>query len=353
MSTVPSSSRTSNVGPYFFHIEGLPRKYTWQDLKDLIRSHASHGIWTDMAIYPNGQTGGKGYARVQRPDEAHNLYQYLTGTLVEKRKLRIHLWDTSRSEARFMVCNCDSTTVHSTQSYPAQGLEVSRMALAPGWLAVTPASPMSSTQSSYTVTPAAQYAQLSASPSAVASTQSPQAAMHAAMANLQLGPKDPRLQDPRYMALYQHQQYQQMLREQAAVSQQQAARLPVYALSSTGTPINTSHGTVRTEARGIFVSGLNYKARTKEVEAYFRRAGEVTKCELQKDPSSGKSKGNAMIQYASAAEAQRAIDIFHGTPYMTMRLNVRRDKEATAVSPPPAQASRSSEPIIVNGSQVC
>lgn len=33
-----------------------------------------------MAIYPNGQTGEKGYARVQRSDEARNLYRMGTDT---------------------------------------------------------------------------------------------------------------------------------------------------------------------------------------------------------------------------------------------------------------------------------
>ncbi|KAK5126256.1 hypothetical protein LTR85_010491 [Meristemomyces frigidus] len=351
MSAASSSSRTSNIGPYFFHIAGLPRNYTWQDLKDVIRTVASHGIWTDMAVYPNGQTGGKGYARVQQSDEARNLYQYLTTNVVENRRLHVHLWDISRSEARFLHCNCEGTSLHSAQSYPAQGLEVSRMALAPGWQVVTPASPMSPSQASYTVTPPVQYAQTPVQPPAMPPVQAAQAAMMQAMANLQLAPQDPRLQDPRYIAWYQ--QYQQTVRAQAAASQQQAARLPVYALSSSGMPVNTTHGHVRTEARGIFVSGLNYKARTKEIEAVFRRAGEVTKCELQKDSSTGKPKGNAMIQYASAAEAQQAIDMFNDRMYMNMRLKVRPDKEPTVVSPPPAQASRSSEPIIVNGSQVC
>lgn len=40
----------------------------------MIRRCAAHGVWTDMAVYGNGQTGGKGYARVQRPNEAHALY---------------------------------------------------------------------------------------------------------------------------------------------------------------------------------------------------------------------------------------------------------------------------------------
>lgn len=261
----------------------------------------------------------------------------------------MHLWDISGSEARFLLCNCNGSSIHPAQSYPAQGLEVTRMALAPGWQTVTPLSPMSPGNASYSTTPAVQYAQRPAPMTAVGSTQASQAAvLQGAMANLQLSPQDPRFHDPRYVAWYQ--QYQQAVRAQAAASQQ-AARLPVYAVSSSGTPINIGHGTVRTEVRGVFVSGLNYKARTKDVESLFSRAGEVTKCELQKDTSTGKSKGNATIQYASAAEVQRAIDMFNGKSYMNLRLIVRKDKEATAISPPPTQASRSSEPIIVNGSQ--
>lgn len=52
----------------------LPSRYTWQDLKDLIRQSAEHGIWTEMAVYPNGQTGGTGWARVQRGYEAIALF---------------------------------------------------------------------------------------------------------------------------------------------------------------------------------------------------------------------------------------------------------------------------------------
>jgi len=224
------------------------------------------------------------------------------------------------------------------------------MAQASGWQIVTPVSPMSTSQTSYPPTPAVQYAQTPVVQPAVASSQASQAALLQAMANIQISPQDPRLQDPRYLAWYQ-QQYQQAARAQVAASQQQAARSPVYALSSSGTPINTSNGTIRTEARGVFISGLNFKARTKDVEGVFGRAGEITKCELQKDASTGKSKGNATIQYSSAVEAQQAIEMFNGKSYMSMKLTVRRDKEATAISPPPAQAGRNNEPIIVNGSR--
>lgn len=305
---------------------------------DGVTKPATFTVWT------HALTGT--YAQLTR------IPEYLTTNTIEKRTLSVHLWDISDpSEARFLLCNCGNSSVHPAQSYPAQALEVSRLALASGWQVFAPTSPTPPSQASYTTMPPMQYAQMPVPPPAVNAMQPSQAAMIQAMANLQLAPQDPRLQDPRYIAWYQ--QYQQTIRAQAAASQQHAAHFPMYALSSSGTPINTSHGTVRTEARGIFVSGLNYKARTKDVEAEFRRAGEVTKCEVQKDTSTGKSKGNATIQYASAAEAQQAIRMFNGRTYMNMKLNVRGDKEATAVSPPPVQASRSGEPIIVNGSQVC
>jgi len=52
----------------------LPERYTWQDLKDLVRNEAAHGIWTEMASTANGQTGQTGWARVKRDEEAKRLY---------------------------------------------------------------------------------------------------------------------------------------------------------------------------------------------------------------------------------------------------------------------------------------
>ena len=124
-------------------------------------------------------------------------------------------------------------------------------------------------------------------------------------------------------------------------------------MSSSGTPVNTVNGHVLTESRGVFVSGLNYKARTKEIETLFSQAGEISKCELQKDPGTGKSKGKATIQYASAASAQKAIAMFDSKSYAGMKLKVRPDTERTVISPPPSRVSKSNEPIIVNGSRVC
>ena len=173
------------------------------------------------------------------------------------------------------------------------------------------------------------------------------------MANARLNPDDP-------VAVARAQQYThyytQALARQQQATQQPASQQPVYVSTSIGTPVNASAGVVRTESRGIFVSGLNFKARTRDIESFFGKAGKILKCDLQKDSATGKSKGNATVQYASAEDARKAVQIFDGQKFMSMRLNVRPDREATAVVPPAAsnssQASRSNaEPIIVNGSR--
>lgn len=84
-----SNIGAGNDGPYFLCIAGvrcglksqrgtlltnfkLPKRYTWKDLKDLIRPQARHGIW---AVYPYERTAGTGSARVKLKDEADRLYR--------------------------------------------------------------------------------------------------------------------------------------------------------------------------------------------------------------------------------------------------------------------------------------
>lgn len=159
--------------------------------------------------------------------------------------------------------------------------------------------------------------------------------------------------------------YAQQLAAQQAVNPRHAQG-PMYVSSSTGTHVNVSQGAIKTEVRGIFVSNVDYKATSKDLQRYFGRAGEIVKCQLQKDPATGKSKGNATVQYAVAKDAQNAVRMFNSEQYMGMRLKVRLDKEPVAIGMPSAGSSRSNgsasngrtvqqsrnnaEPIIVNGS---
>ena len=164
--------------------------------------------------------------------------------------------------------------------------------------------------------------------------------------------------------------YAQQMAAQQMVNPTQVARYsqaPMYVSSSTGTHVNVSQGAIKTEVRGIFVSNVDYKASSKDLQRYFGRAGEIVKCQLQKDPATGKSKGNATVQYAVAKDAQNAVRMFNSEQYMGMRLKVRLDKEPVAIGMPSAGSSsrtngsagngrtvqqnrNNAEPIIVNGS---
>ncbi|KAK4497478.1 hypothetical protein PRZ48_011929 [Zasmidium cellare] len=291
-----------------------------------------------MSLWPNGQPSGKGHARVQRQDEAYKLYRWLTENVVENRNLRVHLWDISNDPAMFVQCNCGA----SPQSHPPS-TQIAQMAVRPGWQSFSPyPSPPMAAMPSPAPIPIPQPPQQQISPQ--------QQQLMAAMAAMNLSPEN-----PAHVARFQ--QFYYARQAQAAQMQQQQMQYPVYTMNTaTGAPINTANGVVRVEARGIFVSGLNFKARTRDVEAYFSKVGEIVKCEVQKDPQTGKSKGNATIKYASAEAAQKAIRTFHGRPFMQMTLNVRFDKDQTPITSPPAagtssQPARSSnEPTIVNGS---
>jgi RNA recognition motif-containing protein len=166
--------------------------------------------------------------------------------------------------------------------------------------------------------------------------------------------------------------YAQQLAAQQVFNLTQAARHaqgPMYVSSSTGTHVNVSQGAIKTEVRGIFVSNVDYKASSKDLQRYFGRAGEIVKCQLQKDPATGKSKGNATVQYAVAKDAQNAVRMFNSEKYMGMRLKVRLDKEPVAIGMPSAgsgssgtngssagnsrtvqQSRNNAEPVIVNSS---
>ncbi|KAK5113509.1 hypothetical protein LTR62_003378 [Meristemomyces frigidus] len=334
--------RSNNAGgEYFFVIENLPRRYTWQDLKDLIRREASHGVWAEMAFYPNGQTGGKGHARVKRQDEARNLYRYLTTSVIEGRQVRVHLWDTSGLEQPDLLrCNCELP--HMTQNNPAQSMEISQMALATGWVPATTVqhSPPTTNVTQYTTMAPVQYAPAPQVQVSMNSTQ-----LTGAMANMSLGARDP---GGRYATAHAQQQYNQLQQAQAGRSPSKGA----YAMSVSSLPVNIRNGLVRTEVRGVFVSGLSYQARPNDVEALFEKAGEISRCDVQKDTSTGRSKGKATIKYTTAAGAAQAISLLDGRTYLGMKLKVRADTETTPVSAPPNPlASRSSQPVIVNGSQ--
>jgi hypothetical protein len=301
--------------------------------------------------------------------------EYLTENLVENRLLIVHLWDISGTPAIFTRCNCRG----ASQSHPTndKSTTISAMAIEPGWQRFMPTSPQADLGRLYPMVQAqaqvGAYTNPMVAPAQRMATPMDIIQISSAMNRMQLDSRNTSqiAQYQMYQAAQAHQYQQQQLQRQQQQQQQQrqqqqqqqqqrqSTQLPMYAANATGTPINISQGIVRTECRGIFVNGLNYKARTKDIENHFGKAGQIAKVDLQKDPQTGKSKGNCTIQYTNAESAARAIAMFHEQSFMTLRLNVRRDKEATPIDAPSSSNARSAqagktnpEPIIVNGSQV-
>lgn len=294
-------------------------------------------------------------------DPMPNLFAaYLTENYIENRSLRVHLWDTSDIPAVFVRCNCGD------KPHPPSD-RIAQMATAPGWQTFNATSPMQMAQPSpYPPSPAATMSPQMSMPLAVQANESQ---IIAAMSRMQLNPADPShraqfasIVNSRFTQQQQPAQPSARPPQQYASAPAQAAAYPMYITNTTGTPVNTTHGLIKTEARGIFISNLNFKSRERDIESFFSKAGPVVRVELQKD-AAGKSKGNATVLYGSAESARNAVSMFHRREFMRMTLNVRADRERTAINAPASSSSRDAshasagakrrdEVTIVNGSQV-
>jgi hypothetical protein len=194
-------------------------------------------------------------------------------------------------------------------------------------------------------------------------------ALQASMASMGLDISDPAVMAAARARVAQAYAQQVAVQQSPAPNRVQSqSQGPVYVSSPLGTHVNVGQGAIKTEVRGVFISNIDYKAGTRDLQRFFSRAGEIVNCQLQQDSTTGKSKGNATVQYATANDAKNAVRLFNNEKYMGMRLKVRLDKEPVAVGVPstsssrangtastnrPAQQSRNNtEPIIVNGS-VC
>ena len=94
-----------------------------------------------------------------------------------------------------------------------------------------------------------------------------------------------------------------------------------------------------------------------DLQDYFAQAGAVTSVNLMLDKVTGKSRGFAFAKFATAAEAQKAIEQFHNKDFQgrTITVNVARPREevrrAGAERDPrrTARAAVESAPLIFNG----
>jgi RNA recognition motif-containing protein len=79
----------------------------------------------------------------------------------------------------------------------------------------------------------------------------------------------------------------------------------------------------------LFVGNLSYQTAENDLQDYFAQAGAVTSVNLMMDKVTGKSRGFAFIEFATAEEANKAVEQFHNKEFMgrTLTVNIARPRE--------------------------
>ncbi|PJB67196.1 MAG: RNA-binding protein [Anaerolineae bacterium CG_4_9_14_3_um_filter_57_17] len=79
----------------------------------------------------------------------------------------------------------------------------------------------------------------------------------------------------------------------------------------------------------LYVGNLPYSATEEELQVMFSKAGTVTSVAIIKDRDSGRSKGFAFVEMASADDAQKAISMLNGQDFAgrPLTVNIARPRE--------------------------
>ena len=79
----------------------------------------------------------------------------------------------------------------------------------------------------------------------------------------------------------------------------------------------------------LFVGNLAYQTRETDLQTYFSPAGTISSVNLMMDKFTGKSRGFAFVEFATPAEAAKAIELFHRKEFQgrVLTVNVARPKE--------------------------
>jgi RNA recognition motif-containing protein len=82
----------------------------------------------------------------------------------------------------------------------------------------------------------------------------------------------------------------------------------------------------------LFVGNLSYQTGDSDLQDYFSQAGVVTSVNVMMDKMTGRSRGFAFVEFASAEEAAKAVEQFHNKEFQsrTLTVNVARPGEERA-----------------------
>jgi cold-inducible RNA-binding protein len=82
----------------------------------------------------------------------------------------------------------------------------------------------------------------------------------------------------------------------------------------------------------LFVGNLSYRTLENDLQDYFTQAGAVTSVNIMFDKFTGKSRGFAFVEYSTAEEANKAVEMFHNKDFQgrALTVNVARPREERA-----------------------
>lgn len=80
------------------------------------------------------------------------------------------------------------------------------------------------------------------------------------------------------------------------------------------------------------MGNLSYQTAENDLQDYFAQAGTVTSVNLMMDKLTGKSRGFAFVEFASAEEANKAVEEFHNKEFQgrSLTVNIARPREERA-----------------------
>jgi RNA recognition motif-containing protein len=82
----------------------------------------------------------------------------------------------------------------------------------------------------------------------------------------------------------------------------------------------------------LFVGNLAYQTAENDLQDLFSQAGAVVSVNLMVDKITGKSRGFAFVEFATAEEANKAVERFHNQDFQgrALTVNIARPREERA-----------------------
>jgi len=76
----------------------------------------------------------------------------------------------------------------------------------------------------------------------------------------------------------------------------------------------------------LYVGNISFQASEDDLKELFSQAGEVVSAKMISDAATGRSRGFGFVEMASEADAQKAIDMFNGSGFMSRNIVVSEAK---------------------------